>query len=130
MRILIAGSRTYNDYNNFCDIMDFIIKEYTNGNIEIVSGGAKGADTLAEKYAKEKQLPITIFPAKWEEYGKSAGFIRNVEMHNYINEVSNRMCVCFWDGLSRGTQHNFKLCKKFDTPLICYNYTIHRKVDI
>lgn len=57
-RILIAGSRSYNDYEEFRDIMNFICKDYNN--IEIVSGGANGADFLAEKYAKEYKLKLTF----------------------------------------------------------------------
>ena len=58
-RILIAGSRSYNDYEEFRDIMNFICKDYND--IEIVSGGAHGADFLAEKYAKEYKLKLTVF---------------------------------------------------------------------
>ena len=55
-------------------------------------------------------------------YGKAAGFRRNAEMHNYIKNQDNRMCICFWDGKSTGTQHNFKLAKDADTLLYVYNY--------
>jgi hypothetical protein len=127
MRVLIAGSRTYYDYEEFRDIMNYILKNKTN--IELVSGGAKGADKLAEHYAKEKNLPIKIFPAYWDYYGNRAGFIRNEEMHSYLKEVKERLCICFWDGESKGTKHNFDLCKKFNTELIIYDFKKHSKVE-
>lgn len=96
MTILIAGSRDFYDYAEFKYVMDYAHEKY---NItEIVSGGARGADSLAERYAKENIIPIKIFPAKWDMYGKSAGFIRNAEMHNYLANYEDRMCICFWDG--------------------------------
>jgi hypothetical protein len=72
MITLIAGSRDFNDY------------EYLKSRIpecsKIISGGAKGADTLAEKYAKEFNIPIEIIRPEWDKFGKKAGMIRNIEM--------------------------------------------------
>lgn len=83
MELLVAGSRNYYDYEEFSDIMNFIHKKY---NItEIVSGGAHGADSLAERWSKKNDISIKIFKADWNMYGKSAGFIRNTEMHNYFS---------------------------------------------
>lgn len=128
MKILVAGSRNFYDYNEFKYVMDYTHNKYHI--TEIVSGGARGADTLAERYAKENNIPIKIFPAKWDIYGKSAGFIRNAEMHNYLINYEDRMCICFWDGESRGTQHNFKLSKDNKTKLVCYNYKLHKVVEV
>jgi hypothetical protein len=76
--------------------MNFIHKKYNI--IEIVSGGARGTDTFAERWAKENNILIKIFKANWDMYGKSAGYIRNADMHNYLSQFKNRMCLCFWDG--------------------------------
>lgn len=128
MELLVAGSRNYYDYDEFSDVMNFAHKKY---NItEIVSGGARGADALAERWAKENNIPIKIFKANWDTYGKSAGFIRNASMHNYLSQFENRLCLCFWDGQSRGTAHNFKLCGKNNTRLICYNFKLHKVVEV
>lgn len=128
MELLVAGSRNYYDYEEFSDIMNFIHKKY---NItEIVSGGAHGADSLAERWSKKNDISIKIFKADWNMYGKSAGFIRNTEMHNYFSQFENRMCLCFWDGQSRGTAHNFKLSKDNNTKLICYNFNLHKVVEV
>lgn len=128
MKILVAGSRNYYDYAEFSEVMDYTHKKY---NItEIVSGGARGADSLAERYAKENNIPIKVFKADWDTYGKSAGFIRNADMHNYLSQFEDRMCLCFWDGQSRGTAHNFKLSKDNNTKLVCYNFKLHKVVEV
>ena len=121
--ILIAGTRTYNDYEDLCSIVDSLlynIKGYYN--IEIIQGGANWADKLAKQYANQHSYKCTEVKANWDMYGKAAGFRRNAEMHNYIKNQDNRMCICFWDGKSTGTQHNFKLAKDADTLLYVYNY--------
>jgi len=106
MKLAIVGSRTFNDYELLKKETDKLLEKY---NItEIISGGAKGADSLAEKYAKEKKLKLTVFPAKWNKYGKSAGFIRNNEIWEYAD-----LGIAFWDGKSKGTQHSFKLAEKY-----------------
>jgi hypothetical protein len=96
MKLLVAGSRDYYNYSEFSEVMNYTHRKYNIS--EIVSGGAKGADTLAERWAKENNIPIKIFKANWNVYGKSAGFIRNADMHNYLVQFENRMCLCFWDG--------------------------------
>ncbi len=120
--LLIAGSRDFNNYQLLKEKCDYLLSNHTSDIIHIVSGGAKGADTLAERYAKEKGYEMHIFPAKWNEYGKSAGYRRNAEMHYFISQYKNRGCVCFWDGSSKGTQHNFKLCEDYHTALRIIRY--------
>lgn len=126
--ILVAGSRNYYNYSEFKNVMDYTNNKYHI--IEIISGGARGADSLAERYAKENNIPIKVFPANWDMYGKTAGFIRNTEMHNYLQNFKDRMCICFWDGQSHGTVHNFKLCKNNNTKLVCYNFKLHKVVEV
>ena len=119
--LLIAGSRTFNDYSLLKKKCDHLLKKQT-GKIHIVSGGARGADALAEQYAREKNFELHVFPANWDKHGKAAGFIRNEEMHRFIAQFNKRGCVCFWDGKSKGTAHNFKLCDKYNTQLRVINF--------
>ncbi len=112
---LVVGSRTFDDYEFMKAKLDHILKNHSN--IVIVSGGAKGADSLAEKYAKEKGYPIKVFPANWDKYGKSAGYKRNEQMHQYINKAEKRGVVAFWQNESKGTAHNFKLAEKYKNPI-------------
>ena len=116
--VLVAGSRTYNDYEEFVRIMDKVLANQTD--ISIVSGGAKGADSLAEAYAAARHIPIKVMHADWDKYGKSAGYKRNRQMHEFIANCPDRGCILFWDGKSKGTQHNIGLSQEFDTPLRIY----------
>ena len=78
----------------------------------IVSGGARGVDTVAETAAKACGLEIQIFPALWGTYGKRAGFLRNRQ----IVEAADRV-VAFWDGLSPGTLSTIKLAQDTKKPV-------------
>lgn len=112
---LIAGSRTFNNYELLKTKMDILLSN--KDNVLIISGGAKGADTLAERYAKEKHYKILVIPAEWEKFGKSAGYIRNKAMHDKLATFENRGCVLFWDGKSRGTKQNIPLAEERNTPI-------------
>lgn len=112
---LIVGSRSFTNYEFLKKKTDFLLQKYKE--ITIVSGGARGADTLAKRYAKERQYGYIEFPADWNKDGKAAGFIRNEKMHKFLSEYEFRGCIAFWDGKSKGTAHNFSLVKKYDTPI-------------
>lgn len=115
MRLAVVGSRGYNDYNSFKIILDIIIPR--DGITCLVSGGAKGVDKLAERYAEEHNFPIDIYYADWENNGKAAGFIRNKVIWD------NADCgLAIWDGQSKGTAHSFDLSKKLNKPLLIFNY--------
>ena len=73
----------------------------------IVSGHAKGADTLGEKYAQERGLNIELHPADWQRHGRAAGPIRNAEMAAEADAL-----IAFWDGQSRGTSNMIKIAKE------------------
>lgn len=93
MKVIIAGSRSFNDYLLLSQIMATVPAS------EIVCGEARGADSLGRKWAEENGIPIKSFPAQWELYGKSAGHIRNREMGDYADYL-----IAFWDGKSKGTK--------------------------
>ena len=118
-RVIIAGGRDFNDYNLLKDRCDYYLSFVLSDGAEItiVSGHAKGADTLGEQYANEKGYSLELHPADWEKYGKSAGFRRNQEMV----EVS-QAAICFWDGKSKGTEHTINLCKKKGIPCKVIKY--------
>lgn len=116
--LLIVGSRTMTDYSLFRKKTDKLIAPLRQKyNFLIVSGGAKGADSLAEKYAKENGFGVKIFPADWKS-GPSAGYRRNEKMHEYISRFERRGCIAFWDGISRGTAHSFSLASRYSNPLM------------
>lgn len=106
MTLIIAGGRDFTDYDLLRRKTDHLLSN-TAEPIEIVSGGAKGADLLGERYASERGYPVKRFPADWDKYGKRAGPIRNRQMAEYATH-----CVCFWDGVSRGTKNMIDQCKE------------------
>lgn len=112
---LIAGSRTFNNSKLLEETMDRLLKN--KDKVLIISGGARGADTLAENYAKKKGYKTLIMPAEWDKYGKSAGYKRNAKMHEALACFEDRGCVLFWDGKSKGTQHNIPLANEHNTPI-------------
>jgi len=112
---IVAGSRSFTDYQLLSTKLDRILSNQSD--VTIVSGCAHGADALARRYAQEHGYAYIGFPAYWKTFGKSAGYRRNEAMHRYISGFEHRGCVCFWDGESRGTQHNFKLAEKYNNPL-------------
>lgn len=96
-RIIIAGSRSFTDYHKFKQIFSGLFPVV--GYIQIVSGTARGADQLGERYAEKWNIPLKRFPADWDKHGKAAGHIRNQEMAEYADVL-----VAFWDGESKGTK--------------------------
>jgi len=116
-KIIIAGGRHFNDYALLKKTVDEAItniKSILKGevDIEIVSGGATGADSLGEKYATEHGYQIKRFPADWAKYGNAAGPIRNREMAAYSDCL-----ICFWNGYSRGTKNMLDEAKKKDLTI-------------
>ena len=120
VRIIVCGSRTFNDKTYFNKKMDEILPSYLP-DIEIISGKAKGADTLGMEYAKLHHIHLTTFPAQWNIYGKSAGYRRNAEMLNYAKKEIP-VIIAFWDNKSHGTKHMIETAKKAGTIVHIINY--------
>jgi hypothetical protein len=106
-KVVIAGGRDFNDFPTLCDIMDKLLIEQIKVNkIVVISGGARGADTLGERYARLRNFSLIKMKADWNKHKKRAGFIRNREMLHIANGV-----VCFWDEKSTGTGDMVKITK-------------------
>lgn len=121
MRIIIAGGRDFDDYELMEREILSIIDGTDYSTIEIVSGGARGADSLGEQFAKQYNLNIKVFPAKWNTYGKMAGYMRNAEMARYASQESG-ILIAFWDGVSRGTKHMIETADKYDIKTYIVRY--------
>jgi hypothetical protein len=100
MRTIISGSRNIVDYQFVKSCVEKADVHIT----EVVSGTARGVDKLGEKYAVEHNIPIKKFPADWDLYGKSAGYIRNEQMAKYADVL-----IAIWDGDSKGTHNMVRL---------------------
>jgi hypothetical protein len=120
-KIIIAGGRDFtNWYQLHCQVAHILSLKFewdSLDEIEIVSGGARGVDKLGEKFAKIYDIDLKIFPAKWNEHGKSAGFIRNNDMAKYASAL-----IAFWNGKSKGTKHMIDTARKnnLETHIIKY----------
>jgi YspA, cpYpsA-related SLOG family len=114
MRILVCGGRDYTNYREFetnlCDILfDYVEFE----RVTIIQGGARGADALAKRFAEDFGDTCIEFKADWEQYGKSAGYIRNKQM---LEEGKPDLVVAFPGG--NGTASMVALAKKANVEVI------------
>ena len=81
MRVLIYGGRDWNDSAATFNFLDQCAGDFNfDYDTVIVSGMARGADTLGKEWAIANALAVDRFPADWEQYGKAAGHIRNQQM--------------------------------------------------
>jgi hypothetical protein len=125
MKTIICGPRDFNDYDELCVAIEKSGIEIT----EVVSGAAKGADSLGEKWAKDNNVKCIKFKAKWDDishpealikentfgkYNAKAGFIRNEEMAMYAEA-----CVAIDDG-SNGTADMIRRAKEKGHELYCH----------
>ena len=105
-KCIIAGSRSFQDYEMLKERCDLLLKYKAEKSIEIISGTAHGADALGERYAIERGYKLIRMPANWEQEGRSAGYKRNVAMAEKADAL-----IAFWDGKSRGTEHMIRIAK-------------------
>jgi len=107
MKVAVVGSRSVNHY----DVVKAILDQYTF--TQIISGGAKGVDTLAEQYSSEHYLvkPMVILP-DWKRYNRGAGAVRNREIVDNSDFV-----IAIWDGKSKGTLISINYAKKQNKPI-------------
>lgn len=115
IRIIVAGTRTFSDYellrNKLDDFISELNQKYPGKQIVIITGAAKGADQLGSFYARSHNIPLKEFPADWNTYGRAAGPIRNQQMLDYVlHEIP--VLIVFWDGESRGTKNMINIAKR------------------
>jgi len=95
MRTIIAGCRDFEDY----DVLLEAIENLVDWNItEVVSGHARGVDSMGERWAKEHGMEPKMFKARWTKHGNQAGHRRNEAMGKYGEAL-----LALWDGSSSGT---------------------------
>ena len=113
MKIIIAGSRTIINMNLLIKAIKLSSFEITSTD-EIVSGGARGVDSLGEKYAKQHNIKLTIFKPNWNKYGIKGGVIRNTQMSRYAD------CAIVVHCGSKGSIDMINKMKKLNKPVFEY----------
>lgn len=129
MKVIIAGSREITDFNLLVKAINKAHDEEGISVGEIVSGGARGIDTLAEQFANEASIPITVIPVttyEWSTIGKSAGILRNIKL---LNTGANAL-IAIWDGKSKGTKHMINIARKKGLKVFACNTFLERLDEI
>lgn len=118
-RMIVAGGRDYSNQNIVNYYIDRVkdVCDSRGLNLVIVCGMATGADTLGRNYAISNGLEVLEFPANWNRYGKSAGYIRNKEMGNIADSA-----IVFWDGRSKGSKLMIDIMHELKKPVIAISY--------
>jgi cysteine synthase len=117
-KVIIAGSRHFSNYDLLKFKCNRILRGLSTDEVQIVSGGAKGADKLGEQYAKEHGFDCVKFPANWDKHGKAAGPIRNKQMAEYSDCL-----IAFWNGsTSGGTSNMIKTANKLGLEVRIIKY--------
>ena len=117
-KIIIAGGRDFMDYNLLKEKTNKILQEKkVTHKIVIISGCARGADTLGLRYASENAFDVEEYPANWDKYGKKAGYMRNVEMAENADAL-----IAFWNGKSKGTKHMIDIATERNLPIRVIRY--------
>ena len=133
-KVIIAGSRGFNDYDLLVKTVEDTLKE----PFVLVCGGAKGADSLGEQYAKMKGYPIERYLPKWSDlnaencvikynkygaYNAMAGNNRNKEMlEAVLKNEDGGLLIAFWDGKSKGTKNMIDISEKASLPFVIVRY--------
>ena len=116
--IIIAGGRDFDDYSLLqSKCLPIIERQMVNHDIIIMSGHAKGADLLVERFAEEHGLKFEVYPADWKAHYRSAGFRRNEQMGDIANGL-----IAFWDGESHGTKHMIEYARSKEVDVNVFRY--------
>jgi hypothetical protein len=113
IKLAVIGGREFNDNS----LLTKTLNKEKHRISTIVSGGAKGADKMAENWAIENDIPTKIFYPEWKKWGPRAGPRRNTLIIDECDE-----CIAFWDGKSKGTAHSISLCKNNNKPITIVRY--------
>lgn len=111
MNILIAGSRTFTNYELLVRKCRIILSGLNSTEIVIVSGMARGADRMGAAFAVDSKYQLLKFPADWKSHGNRAGYLRNRQMLECVEAA-----IFFWDGRSKGTEDMIRLCEARNLP--------------
>lgn len=133
-RVLICGGRDFNDFGLVEQEVLKLVKPHEDKDIVFISGGAKGADSMARLLVQKYESKLEEYLADWKDltvepcivkknkygsYNALAGHNRNTRM---LLEGSPDVVLAFWDGRSHGTADMIKKVRDAKVPLIIVNY--------
>ncbi|GAA3969788.1 DUF2493 domain-containing protein [Hymenobacter antarcticus] len=100
MKVAVIGQRSFTNYPQLERELDALALAEGEAITEIISGGARGADSLAERYAHERGIPLRVFLPDFKSYGRAGALIRNTAIVAAADVV-----WAAWGGVSPGTRH-------------------------
>ena len=109
----ISGTRSYHDYQSFCDMMKIVQDKINLKPSFIHVGDCKGIDTLTIKWCKENDIEYKVHEAKWNEHGRAAGPIRNGQMIKLVDTL-----IAFPGPTSTGTQDAIRQARKLNLKIV------------
>lgn len=125
MPLLITGSRNLTDKHRdaIFSVLDKAVRDYVDEHGEdadntLIHGAARGADSIGASWATERGWKVESYPANWEEYGKSADYIRNEQMVRSGVDL----CVAFPMGNSYGTRNCMKIARQHKVPVVAHEF--------
>ena len=126
MRAIIAGSRTATNYDDLLRAIGFVSSALATSATGaapwkpslVISGTARGADALGERWARQNGIPLLRMPADWKAHGRRAGYVRNLEMAKQAEAL-----IALWDGISRGTAHMIETARSNNLRVFVWSIT-------
>jgi SLOG family YspA-like protein len=109
MKLVIAGNRSFHDYQLLCQTLAPERHRITL----VITGGARGADQLGYRWAWKHTIKHQLFRAEWERFGKSAGVRRN-----HVMAQAGDVLVAFHGNNSPGTAHIIACMRALGKPVV------------
>lgn len=110
MRVALVGSREFSDWETFQTCVEDTLTKWGVTDFKsiecVVSGGARGADTLAERWARENGIHLVVLKADWQGKGRAAGVLRNTDIVNLCTHL-----IAFPSPKGSGTQDSVRKAK-------------------
>ncbi len=124
--VLVAGSRSFNNYVYFSREVEhrlaLLLRNVPREDICFISGAAsRGADAMIIRWCKQNNYPCFKYPADWDNLGKKAGYVRNIEMAKVTTHA-----LLFWDRVSKGTRHMYRLIKAKRCEYVLYGVKVNK----
>lgn len=126
IRIIITGSRDFNNYNYMSEKLSFyigvMVKSFKKTKIEIITGKSRKIDMLARQFANENNFKLIIIDADYDKHGERANIIQNKEMVNYVTKADKSYLIAFWNGESKGTYNIINEANKLKLATLIFIY--------